>query len=114
LEGATALRLAGRQRGSTVHGSIDVPQAGYGGRLEVGLFTAGASPGKGEHHVVVRVGRLVRSSLEVGRVSFSVPLNAKGKTSLRRHRRLAVTVKITLTPLRGAAVSMTRIVVVRA
>ncbi len=97
-----------------MHGSIDVPQAGYGGRLEVGLFTAGASPGKGEHHVVVRVGRLVRSSLEVGRVSFSVPLNAKGKTSLRRHRRLAVTVKITLTPLRGAAVSMTRIVVVRA
>jgi hypothetical protein len=112
-EGATALNLAGRQRGSTVHGSIEVPQAASGGRLEVGLFTAGTSTGKADHRGAVRVGRLVRSSLEVGGVSFSVPLNAEGKTSLRRHRRLAVTVKIKLTPLRGAAVTMTRIVVMR-
>jgi hypothetical protein len=97
-----------------VHGSIKVSQAGSGGRLEVGLFAAGASLAKAGHHAQVRVGRLVRSSLEAGSVSFSVPLSAKGKAALRRHQRLALTVKITLTPLHGAAVTVTRVVVVRA
>ena len=97
-----------------MHGSIKVSQAGSGGRLEVGLFAAGASLAKAGHSKQVRVGRLVRSSLKAGSVSFSVPLSAKGKAALRRHRRLALTVKITLTPLHGAAVTVTRGVVVRA
>jgi hypothetical protein len=49
----------------------------------------------------MRVGRLVRSSLKAGSVSFSVPLSAKGKAALRHRRRLAPPVKITLTPLHG-------------
>ncbi len=112
--GSRALKLAGSQRGSTVHGSIEVSQAGSGGRLEVGLFAAGASLAKAGHPVQVRVGRLERSSLKAGSVSFSVPLSAKGKATLRRRRRLALTVKITLTPLHGAAVTVTRSVVVHA
>jgi hypothetical protein len=47
--GSRALELAGSQRGSTVHGSIEVSQAGSGGRLEVGLFAAGASLAKAGH-----------------------------------------------------------------
>jgi hypothetical protein len=112
--GSKALKLAGGQRGSTVHGSIKVSQAGSGGRLEVGLFAAGAQPAKAGHPAQVRVGRLVRSSLEAGSVSFSVPLSAKGKAALRRHRRLALTVKITLTPQHGAAVTFTRGVLMHA
>ncbi len=112
--GSRALKLASSQHGSTVHGSIKVTQAGSGGRLEVGLFAADASLAKAAHPAKVRVGRLVRSSLKPGEVSFSVPLSAKGKTALRRHRRLALTVKIMLTPQRGAAVTVTRIVVVHA
>ena len=109
LEGGSgALKLARSQRGSTVHGSIKVSQAGSGGRLEVGLFAAGASLSKAGHSKEVRVGRLVRSSVKAGRVSFSAPLSAKGKASLRRHRRLTLTVKVTLTPLRGAAVTVIR------
>jgi hypothetical protein len=112
--GSRALKLASSQRGSTVHGSIRVSQAGSGGRLEVGLFAAAASLAKTGHSKQVRVGRLVRSSLKAGSVSFSVPLSAKGKAALRRHRRLALTVKITLTPQHGAAVTVTRVVVVHA
>jgi hypothetical protein len=112
--GSRGLKLAGSQRGSAVHGSIKVSQAGSGGRLEVGLFAAGASLAQAGHSERVRVGRLVRSSLKAGSVSFSVPLSAKGKTALRRHRRLALMVKITLTPLHGAAVTATRGVVVHA
>jgi hypothetical protein len=112
--GSRALKLAGSQRGSVVHGSIKVSQAGSGGRLEVGLFAAGASLAKAGHPAQARVGRLVRSSLKAGSVSFSVPLSVKGKAALRRHRRLALTVKIMLTPLHGASVTITRGIVVRA
>ncbi|HXQ00383.1 MAG TPA: hypothetical protein VN845_10025 [Solirubrobacteraceae bacterium] len=112
--GSRALKLVGSQRGSTVHGSIKVSQAGSGGRLEVGLFAGGASLAKAGHPAQVRVGRLVRSSLKVGSVSFSVPLSAEGKAALRRHRRLALTVKITLTPPHSAAVTVARGVVVHA
>jgi hypothetical protein len=112
--GSRALKLAASQHGSTVHGSIKVAQTGTGGRLEVGLFAAGASLAKPEHPVRVRVGRLVRSPLQAGSVSFAVPLSANGKAALRRHRRLALTVKITLTPQHGTAVTITRGVVVHA
>jgi len=112
--GSRALKLAGSQRGSTVHGSINVSRAGSGARLEVGLFATGASLAKAAHPAQVRVGRLVRLLLKAGSVSFSVPLSAKGKASLRRHRRLTLTVKITLTPVHGATVTVTRVVVVHA
>jgi plastocyanin len=111
--GSRALKLAGSQHGSTVHGQVKVSQAGSGGRLEVGLFATDASLAKAGHPAQVRVGRLVRSSLKVGNVSFSVPLNSKGKAALRRRRRLALTVKIVLTPQHGATVTITRIVVVQ-
>jgi hypothetical protein len=115
LEGSSsALKLTGSQHGVSVHGSIKVPQVDSGGRLEVSLFAASASLAKTGHPVKVRVGRFVRSSLEAGSVSFSVPLNAKGKAALRRHRRLALTVKVTLTPLHGVAIKLTRVVVVHA
>jgi plastocyanin len=112
--GSRALKLAGGQHGSTVHGSIKVSQAGAGGRLEVGLFATGASLAKAGRPRQVRVGQLVRSSLKAGSMSFSVPLSAKGKAALRRHHRLSLTVKVTLTPPHGAAVTLTRVVVMHA
>ena len=111
--GSKALALAHSQRGSTVHGSIEVSQAGSGGRLEVGLFLAGAQ-GKTGHPHQVRVGRLVRSPVKAGRVSFSVPLTSRGRASLRRHRRLALTVKVTLTPAHGEPATVVRGVVAHA
>jgi hypothetical protein len=109
-----ALELAGSQHGSTVRGSIKVSQAGSGGRLEVSLFATDASLAKAGHSEQVRVGRLVRSPLKTGSVSFSVPLTAKGKAALHRHQRLALTAKITLTPQHGVAVTLTRVVVMHA
>jgi hypothetical protein len=113
-EGSRVLEIARGQRGSTVHGSIEVSQADTGGRLEVFLFSPGAAPAKVNRRTQVRVGRLVRSSLTAGDVSFSVPLSTKGKASLRRHRHLALTLKITLTPLHGVVVRLTRVVVLHA
>jgi hypothetical protein len=111
-EALGVLKLAASQRGSTVHGQVEVSAAGSGGRLEVDLLASGASLAKAGHSKQVRVGRLVRS-LQTGSVSFSVPLSAKAKASLNRHRRLVLTVKITLTPTHGQALKLTRAVVLR-
>ena len=102
------------QHGSSVRGSLDVSAAGVGGRLEVDLLAKSASLARRGHSKQVTVGRLVRSSLYAGSVSFAVPLNAKGKATLRRQRRLALSVRIVLTPLHGAAVTITRSIVLHA
>ncbi|HVA19298.1 MAG TPA: plastocyanin/azurin family copper-binding protein [Solirubrobacteraceae bacterium] len=108
--------LAASQHGSSVHGFVQISKAGVGGRLEVDLLASGASLAKARHKKSTSavVGRLVRSSLYAGKVSFAVSLNAKAKSALRRHHRLALAVKIVLTPLHGAPVSTTRSVVLHA
>jgi plastocyanin len=108
----TAVKLAGRQNGKSVHGTVAVSQAGAGGRLEVVLLASGASLARvGGRPSRVRVGRFVRSGLRAGVVSFVVPLSGPARSVLRRHRRLALTVEIVLTPAHGAAVTVTRSVV---
>jgi plastocyanin len=112
--GSKALKLAPRQHGRSVHGSIDVSPAGASGELEVALLATSASLAKAHHPKRVRVGHFVRSSVKAGVVSFAVPLTAHGKSALRRHRRLALTVRIVLTPFYGTPVSMTKSVVLHA
>lgn len=111
LVGSPSLRSS--QHGASVRGSVQISQAGVGGRLEVDLL-ASASLANVKRSTQVRVGRLVRSSLNAGSVSFAVPLTARGKAALRRHKRLALTVKIVLTPLSGATATVTKSVVLHA
>jgi hypothetical protein len=100
-----SVKLASPQHGGVVHGSLVVSSAGSEGKLQIELLIKGAA---------APVGKLVRSSLRTGKLIFALPLSTKGKAALRRHRRLAVTVKIRLTPQHGAAVTLTRVVVVHA
>jgi plastocyanin len=108
----TAVSVPSRQRGRSVHGSLVVSQAAAGGRLEVTLQARGASLANLRRPPRVRVGRLVRASVNAGTVSFAVALSAKARHALAIHRRLAVTVTIVLAPPHGAALSATRTVVV--
>jgi len=78
------------------------------------LLASSASLAKVKHSSKVNIGRFLRSSLKAGAVSFAVPLNAKAKSALRRHRRLALTVQIVLTPAHGAATTVTKSVVLHA
>jgi hypothetical protein len=107
------LALASAQRGDAVHGTVKVPTADGGARLEVALLTQGASLAKVRRSGSSRVGRLVRSSVPAGMVSFTVALDAAAKRALRQHRMLALTVKIVLRPKHGAAMTLTRNVVLR-
>lgn len=111
--GAHALILATAQHGQSVHGSIDVSATGAGGRLEFAVFAAGASLAAVRHPTGVRVGRLRRSAVHGGVVSFTIPLSARARTALHRHHRLALTVQIVLTPLAGTPASVARSVVLR-
>jgi cell division septation protein DedD len=106
------LALANAQHGDTVHGTVQIPSADDGARLEVQLLAQDASLAKVKRSASSRVGRLVRSSAPAGTVSFTVPLDAQAKRALHRHHKLALTVKIVLTPVHGAALTLTRSVVV--
>jgi plastocyanin len=113
---AGSLRLSAPRRGSSVRVSLNVAPSGAGGRLEIDLIAKTASLAKARHEKPIStvVGRLVRRSVSAGKVSFSIALNAKAKRALRRHHKLALTAKITLTPLTGAADVLTRLIAVRA
>jgi hypothetical protein len=107
------LALANAQHGDAVHGTVEIPAADGGARLEVELLAQGASLAKVRRPGSSRVGRLVRSSAPAGTVSFTVSLDAQAKRALRHHHKLALTVKIVLTPKHGATMTLTRSVVVR-
>jgi plastocyanin len=109
LVGAPSLRAS--QKGASVRGSLEVSQAGAGDRLEVDLFASSASLAAAKHSARVRIGRFVRGSVVAGKQSFTVALDAKAKSALKRRHRLALTVKIALTPFYGEATTLTRSVV---
>jgi hypothetical protein len=109
-----ALKLSSSQQGSAVRGSLEVSKGGAGGRLEVDLLARSASLARTGRLAQVPVGRLVRSSLQAGTVSFSVPLSARARRALHRHRRLALTVKIVLTVAHAPALIITRSVLLHA
>jgi plastocyanin len=109
LVGGPLLRSS--QRGGVVKGSLDVSKAGAGDRLEIDVLARSASLAKAKRSTPVRVGRFTRGSVPAGNVSFVVKLNAKARSALKRHHRLALTVKIVLTPFYGEPTTLTRPVV---
>jgi plastocyanin len=110
---AAAPSLRASQHGASVHGSLDISKAGAGDRVEVDLLASSASLGAGRHATRVTVGRFVHSKATAGRQSFTVKLSAQARRALKRRHRLALTVKIVLTPVSGEPTTLTRSVVER-
>ena len=110
---SSAIRLARVQHGNAVRGSVALSQAGDGGRLEVDLLAGRASLAAAPHAPLASAGRLARSSLPAGLVSFKVTLNARASHALRAHRRLALSVRIVIQPVHGQPVTVTRAVLLR-
>jgi plastocyanin len=106
-------RLRSHQRGGSVRGAITISGIGAGGKLEVDVFAPAASLSRARHPAGVRVGRFVRNAAPAGRIAFLVPLSARARRALRRHHRLALTVKIVLTPVGGQAKTLSRSVIQR-
>lgn len=106
LLGAPSLRAG--QRGGVVKGALTVAKAGAGDELEIDVF-ASTSALTGRHgRARTRVGRLTRGSVKAGRLPFSIRLDASARRALARRRRLALTVRIVLTPVYGEATTINR------
>ena len=95
------MTLASRQRGRAVRGALALSRAAAAGRLEVDLLARAAALARTGASRQVLVGRLRRSHLSPGRLSFTVPLNSRARGALRRHGRMAITVRIVVTPRAG-------------
>jgi plastocyanin len=98
---SSAVKLAKSQHGTSVKGSVALSQAASGGKLNVTLLAK-----KGG-----RVGRLTRLYLKPGRLSFSVPLKARGRRMLKASKKLPLTVQIVVTPPGRAALTLRKGVV---
>jgi plastocyanin len=109
-----AVKLARSQRGRAVRGAIDVSEDGAGARLEVDLLAKRVSLAAGGQPGRVRVGRLVRASLQPGADPLRVALDARARRALATHRRLTLDVRIVVTPASGSIVTITRSVVLHA
>jgi plastocyanin len=96
---AARLKLARTQHGQAVKGSLTVTQAGSRLRVEVLVKRK-------------RVGTATRS-VNAGNAAFTVKLDAGAKRTLQRSRKLALTVRITVTPPAGPAFIETRKVTLR-
>ena len=99
LSGA-AVAIATVQHGKSVHGKVRVPAGGA--RLVVQLLAAAGQIVKAPATPVV--GGLTRTGLHAGQVSFAVAINARAQRALRRHGRLKLLVRLTLSaPGAGSA-----------
>jgi hypothetical protein len=99
-----AVKLAPKQRGTRVRGTVEVKQAAS--KLEV-TVTARLK------RAPVRVGHWVKASTGSGPEAFSVPLDASARRALRRQRRLTTTVAVTLTAPDGKRLTHTAKALIR-
>jgi plastocyanin len=102
-----AVRLAKKQRGNAIRGSITVSANAVGGRLGIELRARRSSLGD-QGKSLVRIGKLTRSIAGAGRLPFVVRLEPLAQRALRRRGRLPVFVKTVVTPPAGPAATMTR------
>jgi hypothetical protein len=101
--------LARSQRGQAVKGSIAVARAGS--RLRVELLAKSSALGR-RGSKRIRVGSSTKS-VAAGTATFTVKLNSAAKKALRSKRKLALTVKITVTPASGDPFTATSKVILR-
>lgn len=108
---ASALRLAKNQRGLAIRGSVRVTKAGS--RLLARAYARRKALHGGASRVQLQVGRLSRRPVGAGRVAFTVKLNSVARRALRRSGRLAISLRLTVTPPTGTAYTATRTVILR-
>jgi plastocyanin len=105
-----AVTISATQKGSVVRGAADISAAGAGGTLEVDLLVSKTALHGAADASAALAGRRVLRSVQAGVVKFSVPLSAGAKRSLKRRKRLTVTVELTLSSPHTSRVQITRLV----
>jgi hypothetical protein len=104
-----AVKVAARQRGVVVHGSVTTP-AGPSDIAVTALAARSALASRARH---VKVGSVSRRSTGTGKTSFSLRVNRAARRALHRRHRLALTLRIAVTADAGRAFKKTVTVVLR-
>jgi hypothetical protein len=87
-----AVRIASSQRGTSVHGSVEI--ASSGSTLTVEVLAGSAELASAGHRA--RVGRVLRAGLLPGRASFAVHLDGRALRALGKRGHLKLVVRMTL------------------
>jgi plastocyanin len=111
LAGAPSLRAS--QRGGVVKGALTIAKAGAGDELEIDVLASSSALARRHAHGHTRVGQMTRGSVKAGRLPFSIRLDASARRALARRHRLALTVRIVLTPVYGETTTVNRSVIER-
>jgi plastocyanin len=111
---ATDLRLAGRQAGNRVHGSIQMLRGGSGSSLAIELRAAKHLLFGGGQKGTVAVGRLVRSSPATGTLTFTISLKRSARRALRDLGKLSLRVTVKASAPGADPLKLTRTVVMHA
>jgi alpha-tubulin suppressor-like RCC1 family protein len=98
----SGLSLPAVQHGDSLVAQLTIGLPGSNVEVEVTTPAGQASSArrKGKPKPVV-LARLVRKGVAAGRLKLTVPLNAKGRQELGRHKRLKATVTVVVTPPTG-------------
>lgn len=99
------------QRGGTVKGSLTIAKAGAGDELEIDVLASTSSLSHRRQPPHTRVGRFTREAVKAGRLPFSIRLDASARRALAHRHRLALTVRVVLTPIHGQATTINRSIV---
>lgn len=109
---ASNLKLAVRQHGATIRGSLKIASAKS--RMLARAFVQRKTLNGGSSVAAVLVGRQVRTSAGPGVVTLAIDVNALLRRTIAHRGKALITVKITVTPPVGRAYSATRSVILRA
>jgi plastocyanin len=103
------VKVAHRQRGTVVRGSVTTP-AGPS-HIVVRAFVAKRAPAARARQV--RIGSVTKDSKGTGKTAFALRINRAARRALHRRHRLAVNLRIAVTPAAGPAVTKTVAVTLR-
>jgi plastocyanin len=111
--GAFAVKVARRQRGTAVRGSVTTTEDGS--RLAVRALASNRALSEKRPRRIrkVSVGSLRRQLGDAGKVHFAIKLSAAARRALKRSERLAVELRISVTPPAGDATTRTARVTLR-
>jgi plastocyanin len=108
---ASGLKVAVAQRGLSVRGTVRVARTGS--RLLARAFARRGAVYGGRSRLPVEVGRQLRTHVSATTVTFATALGATARRALRRNGRLAISLRLTVTPAEGKSYTATRAVVLR-
>ena len=111
--GSFSVKVARRQRGTAVRGSVTTSEDGS--RVAIKALVSNRLLARTAPRRVrkVSVGSLRKRVPIAGRTSFAIKLSAAARRALKRHGRLVVDLRISVTPPGGAASTKTARVVLR-